>query len=161
MKHSEYFKTALNSGFKEAIERVFELPEDDAAVFGVFYEWLYTRKLPTTDPNEDALLCCHEDFIPTDPTIRPTFRHLLFTKFLVGVWILGDVRRIPSLQNVVMHAIVHAMNADRIVLVPSVATIVYSNTMPRSPLRTVARDLLLISTSHVLRIIKSRDYDSE
>ncbi|KAJ8112973.1 hypothetical protein OPT61_g4788 [Boeremia exigua] len=45
-QHSEYFKKALNGPWKEAEDRTVRLEDVDCGAFGVFVDWLYTRKLP-------------------------------------------------------------------------------------------------------------------
>jgi hypothetical protein len=44
--YSEYFKGTLNGPWKEAEDRVIELPDIDPRVFDIFIDWLYTQKLP-------------------------------------------------------------------------------------------------------------------
>lgn len=42
---SLFFRKALSSGFKEAEERIFKLPEDDPELFGTYVHLLHTNEL--------------------------------------------------------------------------------------------------------------------
>lgn len=42
MLQGSYFKKMFEGGFAEAVDGKANLPEDDAAAFGLFLEWLYT-----------------------------------------------------------------------------------------------------------------------
>lgn len=44
--YSGYFKGTLNGSWKEAEDRVIELPDIEPRVFDIFIDWLYTKKLP-------------------------------------------------------------------------------------------------------------------
>jgi len=42
---SEYFRTALEGNWREAIEGTFKFPDDNAAVFSLFIDWLYHSRI--------------------------------------------------------------------------------------------------------------------
>ncbi|KAF1974612.1 hypothetical protein BU23DRAFT_96408 [Bimuria novae-zelandiae CBS 107.79] len=44
--YSNYFKATLHGPWKEAEDRVIELPDIEPRVFDIFIDWLYTQKLP-------------------------------------------------------------------------------------------------------------------
>ncbi|KAF2690839.1 hypothetical protein K458DRAFT_426270 [Lentithecium fluviatile CBS 122367] len=44
--YSEYFRNALKEPWKEAEDRVIELPDIEPQVFDVFVDWLYSQKVP-------------------------------------------------------------------------------------------------------------------
>lgn len=44
--YSGYFKGTLNGKWKEAEDRVIELPDIEPRVFDIFIDWLYSQKLP-------------------------------------------------------------------------------------------------------------------
>ncbi|KAJ4378227.1 hypothetical protein N0V86_005927 [Didymella sp. IMI 355093] len=46
LRHSEYFKRALNGSWKEAEERAITLEDVECEIFELFLEWLYTQQYP-------------------------------------------------------------------------------------------------------------------
>jgi hypothetical protein len=83
---SEFFAKALAEGrFKESLEGVIHLPEDDSRAFAAFYYWLHTGevrfeglwtglKAGTLDLNEHVREC-------------------------IAIWVFGDKYHVPVLQN--------------------------------------------------------------
>lgn len=51
---SDFFKSAFNSGFKEALEDRLALPEDDPQAFELFVRWLYARAMAPLGPSSSA-----------------------------------------------------------------------------------------------------------
>lgn len=49
---SIFFKNALSGNWKEAQERVVNLPEDDPAIFAIYVHSIYNGELPTTPDSE-------------------------------------------------------------------------------------------------------------
>ncbi|KAM3421413.1 hypothetical protein BST61_g1807 [Cercospora zeina] len=46
-EHSPFFRTALDSRWREGLSRIVELPEDSAEIVSAWIQWLYFRRIPT------------------------------------------------------------------------------------------------------------------
>ena len=44
---SEFFKRTINSGFRESVDKHLSMPEQDAALFNIYINWLCANSLPT------------------------------------------------------------------------------------------------------------------
>ncbi|KAK3700453.1 hypothetical protein LTR37_015957 [Vermiconidia calcicola] len=44
-EHSEFFKAALNEVWQEGKERMVRLPEEQPAIFELYMQWLYTKRV--------------------------------------------------------------------------------------------------------------------
>lgn len=49
-KTSDFFASALNGSWKEAIDGAIKIPETHAEVFHAYIHWLYTREIPLVSP---------------------------------------------------------------------------------------------------------------
>lgn len=79
--YSTYFKATLNGDSKGFHHGSVALDEDDPGVFRIFFNWLYTQRLADSAVMNSAIA-----------------KHRLYPK----VWVFGDARGIPQLQNAVM-----------------------------------------------------------
>ena len=117
-RSSSYFKAALEGGFKESKDQVLRLPDDDPVVFSHFQLWLYTGNI----------IASHES--PKDIT----------WKVLISLYLFGDVRGIPRLQNEAIDLFI-----DKNVAMSQVPgdqlNLIYENTLDSSPLRKLIVDL--------------------
>ncbi|KAK5159717.1 hypothetical protein BJ546DRAFT_950332 [Cryomyces antarcticus] len=55
---SPFFEAAMKPHWKEAKDRLVELPEDTAEIFGIYIQWLYTKGIASLpeDPSSDSFL---------------------------------------------------------------------------------------------------------
>ncbi|KAK5741741.1 hypothetical protein LTR17_003732 [Elasticomyces elasticus] len=110
--YSGYFEAALKQdSFKEGKDGIVELKEEDATLFRHFVKWLYSKELPITPVKGDnfGVLC--------------------------DLWLLGDRRDVPLLQNQALDAM--RDEAIRTDAVPThfIAKI-YANTTEKAGLRS-------------------------
>ncbi|KAI1267415.1 hypothetical protein F5Y18DRAFT_337429 [Xylariaceae sp. FL1019] len=88
---SKYFRTALNSNFKEAETRDFTLTEHcDDAVLTMFTAWVYQRHT------------AHEKIIKASAA---TDANVPTSSVYVKSWLFGDYIGAPEFQNALMHEI--------------------------------------------------------
>lgn len=112
---SDYFRAALDGGFKEAAEQRIELLEDDPKVFERFQLWLYTEKV--FDRGEKSTALDHS--------------------MLVDIYVFAESRCIPGFQNHLVDTIIRKSAREGFYLRPSDGDM-YSNTALSSPLRELA-----------------------
>ncbi|KAI4729861.1 hypothetical protein E4T49_02313 [Aureobasidium sp. EXF-10728] len=115
--YSDYFRTAFNGSFREALERKIELPDVEITLFEESQVWLYTRNLP-----DFASICS-------------------YFAFLVEMWIFGGRYQIPLLQNQVMDKMLTESNKSSS-FAPSVVRRVYAKTLVGSPLRKACIEIV-------------------
>lgn len=112
---SDYFRAALDGGFKEAAEQRIELLEDNPKVFERFQLWLYTGNV--FDRGEKSTALDHS--------------------VLVDIYVFAESRCIPGLQNHLVDTIIRKSAREHFYLRPSDGDM-YSNTVSSSPLRELA-----------------------
>lgn len=79
-----YFRAAFEGKFAEAEAHVLELPEDDASVFEHFQLWVYSDQV-----------------LEKGETVKT-----VSWSILIELYIFGEIRGIPDLQNAVIHMII-------------------------------------------------------
>ncbi|KAL9076056.1 MAG: hypothetical protein Q9157_003784 [Trypethelium eluteriae] len=107
---SDYFRTALDGQFKEALEGRFDLHEDSVDVFQAFHNLIYTNRL-----YDDTQTLPH----------RTIFEIIVFS----------DVRGIPALHNAAMNALIFKVAHEWKLANGKYLTWIYDNTATNSPLR--------------------------
>ena len=117
-RSAPYFKAALEGGFKEFEDQVLELPDDDPVAFPHFQLWLYTGDI----------LESHES--PKD----------IGWHVLVSLYLFGDVRGIPRLQNKAVDLFIDKYVAMKQIPGGQINRI-YENTLDSSPLRKLMVDV--------------------
>jgi hypothetical protein len=55
---SEFFERAFNGNWKETESRLVNLPEDNARIFSLYVQLLYTGKIPTRDDDREFVTLC-------------------------------------------------------------------------------------------------------
>lgn len=85
-----YFEAAFEGGFVEVTEQVLELPDEDAAMFRHFELWVYTGDVLATGESDAD--------ISWDS--------------LVGLYIFGEIRGIPNLQNAAIDALIDKQSSQ-------------------------------------------------
>lgn len=123
----------LNGNWREATERVIELPEDRPEIFAIYMTWLYQKQIATV-----------RSFRPDGTT---EFLHL------VQAYIFGDKIQAKAFQNVIINAIIEKKrDSDREGLDwfqgipdPDCVDIAYENTHPHSPLRRLMLDMWAVT----------------
>ena len=118
---SSYFRQALNSDFKEGIENEVVLEEDDQAISRIFVHFLYTDKLYE---NVEVLDSGDKD------------ARMILQQQFTEVWLLGDMRGIPALQNAAtdaIHQIVCCVSSTS----DSAIALVYERPATAGPLRSL------------------------
>ncbi|EGP88769.1 uncharacterized protein MYCGRDRAFT_38100, partial [Zymoseptoria tritici IPO323] len=114
--YSGYFTGALNGKFIEATTKRIDLAAEDPGIFTIFVYWLYRGCIPPPGEGLDYTTLCK-------------------------LWVFGDARSVPLLQNAAMALLIRRAATTRSAPSNSVDYI-YSNTMPGSPLRRVLIDLV-------------------
>ena len=112
---SPVFKAALESDFKEGVEQKLELLEDEPKTFKNFLLWVYSGQLVANSKENPQ----YED---------------IDWRLLTSLYILGDQRQIPQLQNDVMDTLIqlhHRFNYTSVSEVPTV----FGELPATSPLR--------------------------
>lgn len=118
---SSFVSLAISKGWKESQERTISFPDDDAEVFSLFQEWLYTHRLDTD---------------VTTSKSRSIERYAL----LVRAYILGDKLGVTDFKDCVIDVIILNLSYSRL-FDSHLAHFVYENTMEDSPLRKLWQDI--------------------
>ena len=114
----------MEGGFKESEDQVLELPDDDPITFSHFLLWLYTGSIIESHES-------HND---------------ITWKVLISVYLFGDVRGIPRMQNEAIDLFID--KSDAMNQVPGVElNLIYENTLDRSPLRKLIVDLFTFNVT--------------
>ena len=121
--YSSYFIGALTHGWKEAEEGKIKLHNENVDVFRVFFEWLYTRRLPVCGLFDTP---CSENYS---------------RRLLIQAWIFGDAHGIPSLQNAITSMLIATWDRNSYFVAANNVTLIYENTLSRSPLRKLVVDM--------------------
>lgn len=109
---SPYFRAAFKGGFYEGASRTLELPEEDVDVFEHFQLWLYSGSI--LEKHEQA-----KDII---------------WDVLIALWIFGESRGIPELQNTAMDTLIDK-TWEMHTLKTHVLPVIYESTPDKSALR--------------------------
>ncbi|KAL8797391.1 MAG: hypothetical protein Q9195_000546 [Heterodermia aff. obscurata] len=116
---SPYFKAAISGGYKESFEQKIELPEENPSMFERFQLWLYTG----------SIIELHE-------------KDRLSSKVLVDLYIFGETRIIPGLQNAVIDSTIDELIQYQLISVRSIDYL-YANTSKRSPIRKLYVEMIV------------------
>lgn len=119
--YSSYFRAALNSNFKEGRSKEIELLEDDAEIFKIFVHFLYTGSLYPGNIDATAIDENFEMSVQMEAT---------------KVWLLGDMRGVPALQNAAVDVIHISLMRGWTAWVSAIAYI-YDRTSEAGPLRSL------------------------
>ena len=117
-RSAPYFKAALEGGFKESKDQVLELPDDDPTAFSHFQLWLYTGNI----------LESHKSAKDID------------WRVLISIYLFGDVRGIPGLQNETIDVFIDKNKAMNVIPHDNL-NLIYEKTLDGSPLRELMVDL--------------------
>jgi hypothetical protein len=117
---SEFVRLALRGPWKEAQERIINLPEDDSVVFSVYQQWLYGGLIHT---------CRDTSFSGADDEYET----------LAKAYILGEKLMDHDFKDAVTDAIVEKLRSLRR-FDTSLTNLVFSNTPSGSPLRRLWMD---------------------
>lgn len=112
---SQYFQTALSSGFQEGETKSFFLEEDDARAFNLFVQYLYTN-------NYDATLAVS----PAEGGTSP-----VYLRMHAAAYALGNKLMAPRFQRLVLYKVALVLTPDRNIdmkLVLDVASTIYEGT---------------------------------
>lgn len=128
--YSDYFRAALNGSFKEAIEGKISLHGEREDVFDIFNQFVYSR-----------VIADEQD-------------HRFTWDLLVATWLFGDKYMVPTLQNIIMDAILEKNRLER--AVPTVQiSLIWEKTLPSSPLRRFILDQVV----YMMKASKLRLYE--
>lgn len=111
--YSDYFRAALNGGFREATDPIFDLSAEKAKVFRVFKDWVCARKLPGAGETNWRDPC--------------------------ELWVSADGRQMPLFANTVMNILRDKFVLEWTVPT-SELHFVYRNTTVKSNLRRFCID---------------------
>ncbi|KAK4539369.1 hypothetical protein LTR36_010999 [Oleoguttula mirabilis] len=101
---SDYFKRALDGGFKEGSDRTLRLPGCDQETFEVVLYWITSKTLPDFAAeldNEDTTFDARHEM----SSVRQTL--------LVRTWAFGDAYLMPKLQNMAMRSLLAVFKHNR------------------------------------------------
>lgn len=122
---SEFVRLALTKDWKEAQQRAIPLPDDEAEVFELLQEWLYTRNIPSLHLNNGA-------------------KDSAEYKQLVHAYILGDKFGIIDFKDAIIDSIILKLRFTGR-FDPRLANFVYDNTVEQSPLRRLWQDIYVFA----------------
>ena len=104
--YSGYFKGTLNGPWKEAEDRVIELPDIEPRVFDVFIDWLYTQKLPKRS---------REWVTPTAEIEAGSHNHSrVVERLMMEVYVFADRFLVPQLKAALFRFFANFCNNDGI-----------------------------------------------
>jgi hypothetical protein len=99
--YSEYFRNALKEPWREAEDRVVELPDIEPQVFDIFVDWLYSQKVPeknthwvaptenmkdnSTEHVQMAEILVIKTYVFADRFLVPTFRCAIYNHFAASL----------------------------------------------------------------------------
>jgi len=115
---SSYFRAAFDGGFREAIEKSIDMPEDDPLVVERFQFWLYYDRVLECTETETSL-----DF-----------------KTIIGLLLFSEMRDIPALQRVTMDTLILKVEKELVIPVRHLNEI-FDNTTALSFLRRFVVDV--------------------
>ncbi|TVY90519.1 hypothetical protein LAWI1_G006818 [Lachnellula willkommii] len=115
--YSGYFDAAFNSSFKEGESQEVYLEDTSSSVFGIFVNWMYTKKLVTSEGRPFLM--------------PPPFASL---RVYASLWVFAEMRMIPMLQNQALRELDEVRVKYGIDWSP-VFRFSYENTTKGSPLR--------------------------
>ncbi|KAK4890531.1 hypothetical protein LTR27_010812 [Elasticomyces elasticus] len=119
--YSGYFEAALKpDSLKEGKDGIIELKEEDATLFRHFVKWLYSGQLPITPMKGDNF------------------------DVLCALWLLGDRRDVPLLQNQALDAIRNEVMRTSKVPTHFIPEL-YANTTEKSGLRCFVMHLVALT----------------
>lgn len=112
-----YFKAAFQGNFVEATERVLELPDESVEMFKHFQFWVYSG----------SILEAHEN------------TNFIAWGLLIELWVFGEARGIPDLQNAVIDALINKNYTSKQVPTSELNRL-YENTSENAPIRRLFID---------------------
>ena len=111
---SPVFRAAFTSDFKESAERQMILPEDDAELFNLMIEWLYSRPYDISPPTGDKDIDCARFLQPT------------------RLYVLADKYAVTKLKNHIAEILFNTMKL-RDSAGPDIDTVAYAyKNLPRT-----------------------------
>jgi hypothetical protein len=124
VRHSTFFRAAINGGFREAKENLIRLPEINPKEFAIFAHWAYSNELIVMEPQDTG-----NDKFGRYQRLR-----------LIRAYILADRLGIVRLQNQSMDNYIESMeNFHRTPNRINIAS-VYEQLPERSPMRQLMLD---------------------
>ena len=107
-RHSGFFEKALSGTWKESSERTIELEEEDPEDFEIFYHFLYTGTIFSTQDDDKS----------TEKSAKPWVDKIdTEVTRLANLWFLGDKLFSISFRDGVVDAMIAKMTRDHCVLV--------------------------------------------
>ena len=138
---SSFFKAAFASQFKESLEKMMKLPEDDESTFLLFIDWLYYRRyemLPELDDDDED----DDDDDDADDDSGEDEEEDEGDRFLQAfrLFVLAEKYHVPNLKRLVIKRLFADGNVCR--SGPSNASVayVYAHTTRSSGLRKLVAD---------------------
>lgn len=127
--YSPVLDKAFNSLFLEGKTQTYIMPEEHPGAFRHFVQWLYTQKFNPliTESKVSSAKTAEEITTLVD-------RFAIQTTELLNLWILGQTLQIPSLQNMVMDALVLS-GPPSAALLGSLSSDIYERSGSTCPLR--------------------------
>ena len=128
---SPVFRAGFTSDFKERAERQMSLPEDDAELFNLMVEWLYSRHYDISPPTGERIID-HARFM--EPT---------------RLYVLADKYAVTKLKNDIAETVFNAMKLGG-TAGPSIDTIAYAyqNAPRTSGIRKLLADFHACNIKH-------------
>ncbi|KAK4626946.1 hypothetical protein CLAFUW4_05214 [Fulvia fulva] len=114
-ENSTFVRTAWSKDFKEAKDRIIALPNDEPAVFQLYQDWLYDRKVYTQAGSTDY-------------------------KLLINAYIFGERMLDVRFKNAVIRDITRVLRTTSLFDL-TLTNLIYDNTPTDSKLRKLLRDI--------------------
>jgi hypothetical protein len=143
--YSPFLKAACSRDFKEGQENRINLPEDDAAVFALFVEWMYYDDYTTIPPA----------FTPPDVARK--------TNVNAECWVLGDKLLCTEFKKFAMNRLYSEHTGVIVNRAVTIADVRYAceNSSARSKLREMYVALVATHFSNPARVVgTAEDWDS-
>lgn len=117
--HSRFFQAACTGRFRESVEHIVRLPEEEPEDFETFLLWLYTQSLEHVE----------------SPDVNQHYEALFKQYFL------ADRLQMRSLRNAVVEAVIELEHASDFVPSTDLVNATFERTAPTSPLRRLVVDM--------------------
>lgn len=119
-----YFEAVFEGGFAEAKDQALSLPDEDPVMFHHFQLWVYTGNLFAKEETEAGISW----------------------ESLVGLYIFGEMRGIPDLQNAAIDVLIDKNSSSKIIPTRDILPRLYNDTPEGSSLRRLFVDWMACLT---------------
>lgn len=97
---SKYFQVALDGKWTESKDKTFNLDEENAAVFGLFVQYLYNNEIKFSK-GEDVDVFLVEAYLFAERREASKFKNAVMDA-LKSIWVTGDPAALPTLESAML-----------------------------------------------------------